>query len=248
MEQAEHGMLILGSQAICRDDGAYIIDHSAKLAEKFDMVRDDWNGFNILHKAASRVGALDIGFVPGKGGLDVKAMVQPGALDVLYLLGADEISMDGLKDTFVIYQGHHGDKGASHADVVLPGCAYTEKSGTYVNTEGRVQQTRVAVGPPGDAREDWKIVRALAEELGINLPYDTINEIRQRMIEGNPVFANLDQAIPGEWHTYEEWDEIQENPLLPWSGNFYMSDPISRHSTTMAQCAREQGRAGGSDA
>ena len=154
-----------------------------------------WNGFNVLHTAAARVGGLDLGFVPGKGGLDVEAMLDAasnGKIDVIYLLGADEIDMERLGNAFVIYQGSHGDKGAHRADVILPGAAYTEKDGTYVNTEGRVQMTARAVFPPGEAREDWKILRALSGVLGTPLPFDTSQQLRARMYEAHPHLALLD--------------------------------------------------------
>ena len=133
------------------------------------MVRRDWNGFNVLHRAAARVGGLDLGFLPGPGGRDVAGIlagVPSGEIEVLYLLGADELDLADTGSAFVIYQGHHGDRGAARADVVLPGAAYTEKDATYVNTEGRVQLGRRAVFPPGEAREDWAILRALSGALG----------------------------------------------------------------------------------
>ena len=145
---------------------------AAKLALDFGAVKDGWNGFGVLHDTASRVGALDIGFAAGAGGLSAAQMTTFGTLDVLFLLGADEIKVpDG---TFVVYIGTHGDRGAHRADVILPGAAYTEKSGIYVNTEGRVQMANRAAFPPGEAREDWAIIRALSEVLGKKLPYDSL--------------------------------------------------------------------------
>src|SRR6202042_1521616 len=148
-----------------------------------------WNGFAILHTAAARVGGLDLGFVPGQAGLDAAAMSQAGALDVIFNLGADEI--DFAPGAFVIYQGSHGDRGAARADVILPGAAYTEKSGLYVNTEGRVQRSLLAVYPPGEAREDWKIVRAFSEMVGRTLPYDTLDALRARLEQVNPAFGRI---------------------------------------------------------
>ncbi len=148
------------------------------IAEACDLIRPDWNGFNVLHRAAARVGALDIGFVPGGGGKDVAGIVdgcRSGSVELLYLLGADELDFANTGSAFVIYQGHHGDRGAARADVVLPGCAYTEKDATYVNTEGRVQLGRRAVFPPGEAREDWAILRALSGVLGRPLPFDSLH-------------------------------------------------------------------------
>ena len=136
---------------------------------------DEWAGLSILHTAASRVGGLDIGFVPGEGGLGARDMLRPPAkaLDLLFLLGADEIDR-ARTAPFVVYIGTHGDAGAHRADVILPGAAYTEKSGTWVNTEGRVQLGNRAAFPPGDAREDWSILRALSGVLGKTLPFDSL--------------------------------------------------------------------------
>ena len=150
---------------------------TAKLALDFGAVKDGWNGFAVLHDTASRVGALDIGFAAGSGGLNAAQMTTFGTLDVLFLLGADDVKVpDG---TFVIYIGTHGDRGAHRADVILPGAAYTEKSGIYVNTEGRVQMANRAAFPPGEAREDWAIIRALSDALGKKLPYDSLGVLRQ---------------------------------------------------------------------
>ena len=165
---AERPMILLGSGAVARDDGAAVFGLARQVAEKNSMIRDNWNGFNILHRAASRVGGMDIGFLPGDGGRDVASIIDgagKGEIDLVWLLGADEIDMDGLGNAFVIYQGHHGDAGAHRADVILPGAAYTEKAATWVNTEGRVQHGRRANDPPGDAREDWTILRAYSDVL-----------------------------------------------------------------------------------
>ena len=159
-------------------DGAAVAALAAKTAVDLGAVKPDWNGFCVLHNAASRVGALDIGFVPGAGGLTATQMAETGALDVLFLLGADEIEI--AHGPFVVYIGTHGDRGAHRADVILPGAAYPEKSGLFVNTEGRVQMAERAAFPPGDAREDWAILRALSDVLGRKLPYDSLAQLRRR--------------------------------------------------------------------
>ncbi|HRC26934.1 MAG TPA: NADH-quinone oxidoreductase subunit NuoG, partial [Alphaproteobacteria bacterium] len=185
LEKAERPLMILGAGAFLRADGAAVQALAHDLAERFGVVREGWNGFNVLQLAASRVGALDIGFLPSGGAMDIHAMLEGtrnGRIKALYLLGVDEFDMraaTGWK-TFVVYQGHHGDAGAARADVILPGAAYTEKDGLYVNTEGRVQAARRAVFPPGQAREDWAILRALSEVLGKTLPYDSLDSIRSR--------------------------------------------------------------------
>ena len=149
----------------------------------------------MLHTAASRVGALEIGFVPGEGGLNAAAMAKPGALDVLFLLGADEIDVP--PGAFVVYIGTHGDNGAHRADVILPGAAYPEKSGLYVNTEGRVQMANRASFPPGDAREDWSILRALSDVLGAKLPYDSLAALRAALFKERPQLARIGQIVAG---------------------------------------------------
>ena len=164
LKGAKNPIVLVGAGAAARHDGAAVLALAAKLALEFGAIKDGWNGFGVLHNAASTVGALDIGFAPGKGGLSAAQMTTFGTLDVLFSLGADEIKVpDG---TFVVYIGTHGDRGAHRADVILPGAAYTEKSGIYVNTEGRVQMANRAAFPPGDAREDWAIIRALSDVLG----------------------------------------------------------------------------------
>ena len=240
LKAAERPMLILGSGALTRPDGAQILATARRLAENCGLVVDGWNGFNVLHRAAARVGGLDLGLVPGAGGHDVAAMVEgaaKGEIDVIYLLGADEIDMSALGDAFVIYQGHHGDAGANRADVILPGAAYTEKNATYVNTEGRAQMGRLAVHPPGQAREDWTIIRALSQVVGKTLAYDTVDQVRARMIEINPNFAHLDAVEPAPWGDFGTDGELDPAPLAASIGNFYMTDPISRASATMARCA-----------
>src|SRR4029077_18486587 len=186
LRNAKNPMIVVGQGALARPDGARVLGTARRIAESGGLVREDWNGFNVLHRAAARVGGLDLGFVPGAGGRDVKGIIaacQSGDIEVLYLLGADEIDTIVLGAAFVHYQGHHGDRGARRANVVLPGAAYTEKDGTYINTEGRVQLARRAVFPPGEAREDWKIVRALSGAIGRSLPFDTLRELRRQMWE-----------------------------------------------------------------
>jgi NADH-quinone oxidoreductase subunit G len=211
-----------------------------RLAASVGALTDDWHGFNVLHTAAARVGALDLGFVPGRNGKSLTQMLD-GGVDVLWLLGADEFDTGRIgAGTFVVYQGHHGDAGAARADVILPGAAYTEKQGTYVNTEGRVQRSLLAVYPPGEAREDWKILRAFSEVAGHTLPYDTIDALRVRLEQVNPVFGRVgflprfgctDQSGPSG-----DPAALSDAPFEPAIANYYQTDPISRASPTMAAC------------
>ena len=239
LKAAKNPLIILGMGALARSDGAAVLALARELADKLGAVRDDWNGFAVLHTAAARVGGLDLGLVPGEGGRDVEGVLagcEKGEIAAVYLLAADEIDTKRLGKAFVIYQGHHGDAGAHRADVVLPGAAYTEKPGTYVNTEGRVQLARRAAYPPGDAREDWAILRALSERLGKTLPYDTLDQVRDRLVHISKSFAAIDQQQAGGWGTFGAAGPLGDAMFVSPIGNFYMTCAISRSSRTMAEC------------
>ncbi len=242
LKNAERPMLILGMGALSRPDGAAVLAATRKLAEQTGMIRDadGWNGFNVLHTAAARVGGLELGFAPaknGKGTNEILDAAAGGSVSIIYLLGADEIETSKLGNAFVIYQGHHGDAGASRADVILPGAAYSEKNATYVNTEGRVQRTRLAAFPPGEAREDWKIIRVLSERLGKSLPYNSLDEVRERLVMVNGNFTDaLDGIVPASWGNFGQEGSMDPSPFVSPIKNFYMTDPISRASVTMAKC------------
>ena len=239
---AKKPMIIVGQAALARPDGAAVLVASWRLAAQVGALTNDWHGFNVLHTAAARVGGLDLGFVPGANGKVLDAMMG-GGVDLLWLLGADEFDTSRIgAETFVVYQGHHGDAGAHRADVILPGAAYTEKNGTYVNTEGRVQRGFKAIYPPGEAREDWTILRAFSEVVGHKLPYDTIEAVRARMEQVNVVFSHIgflprfgaaDQTGPSG-----DPAMLSDRPLVPAIANYYQTDPISRSSPTMAACTQ----------
>ena len=248
LKRAKRPMLILGAAAVTRSDGNAVLAAVRDIVKRYDMVQDGdeeagvtpWNGCNVLHTAASRVGALDLGLVPGQGGQDVAGMIKAagkGDIEVLYLLGADEVDVSGLGNAFVIYQGHHGDAGAPRADVILPGAAYTEKNATYVNTEGRPQRAKLAVFPPGDAKEDWKILRALSEAIGHKLPLDTLSQVRARMVEIAPHLADIDMIQETPWQGVGRVGKFLASPLTSPVTDFYRTDPISRASPTMAECS-----------
>jgi NADH-quinone oxidoreductase subunit G len=244
LRDAKQPMIIVGQAALARPDGAAVLAAAWRLAANVGGLTPEWHGFNVLHTAAARVGALDLGFVPGTHGKSLAQMLN-GGVDVLWLLGADEFDTSQIgANTFVVYQGHHGDAGAARADVILPGAAYTEKPGTYVNTEGRVQRGFLAVYPPGDAREDWKILRAFSELVGHMLPYDTIDALRARLDQVNPAFGRIgflprfgctDQSGPSG-----DPAALSEVPFEPAITNYYQTDPISRASPTMAACTTTQ--------
>jgi NADH-quinone oxidoreductase subunit G len=240
LRDAERPMLIVGMGALTRADGAAILDCARRIAESTGMIRDSWNGFNVLHTAAARVGGLDLGFVPASGGRDVRGILddaEAGEIDFLYLLGADELDTSRLGSAFVVYQGHHGDAGAHRADVILPGAAYTEKDAIYVNLEGRAQGAWFACKLPGEAREDWAILRALSETLGRTLPVNSLADVRRRLIEANAVFATPDKIVKSAWTSFGAPGPINDTPFEPAIENFYLTNPICRASVTMAQCA-----------
>jgi NADH-quinone oxidoreductase subunit G len=240
LRNAKTPMLILGSRATARTDGAAIHGLARRVAETCGLVKDGWNGFNLLHDAAARVGALELGFVPGEGGRDLAGILDgasKGEIEAVYLLGADEIDMARLGGAFVIYQGSHGDAGAHRADVILPGAAYTEKNATWVNTEGRVQLGRRSLFPPGDAREDWTILRALSDVLGQRLPYDNLGQLRAAMVAAAPALAHVDGIMPAEWTAFGADGAVDVAPFVPVNFDFYLTNPICRASKTMAECS-----------
>jgi NADH-quinone oxidoreductase subunit G len=240
--RAEQPAVIVGPGAYARPDGGAVLRKIAELARTFEVVKDGWNGWNVIHTAAARVGALDLGFLPRAGGLSAVEMVKPGAVDVLFLLGADEIETSA-SGAFKVYLGSHGDRGAHGADVILPGAAYTEKPGLYVNMEGRVQQAARAVFPKGEAREDWAILRALSDRVGATLPYDTLGQLRARLFAEHPTFGQIDYVAGAA--TAGSFDlgaigadgEVGDQPFVSPIEDFYLTNPIARASVTMAECS-----------
>ena len=242
---AKAPVVIVGSEALQREDGGAVMRFTQQIGDKLRQSSGcghDWAVVNVLHRVASQVAALDLGYNPGV------AEVRQAKPKVLWLLGADAgaITREDLpEDCFVIYQGHHGDEGAAIADCVLPGAAYTEKQGTYVNMEGRAQQTFPALAPPGEARVDWKIIRVISEVLDEKLPYDKINELRARMAEVSPNLVrygsvehanfykqSLDLARKVSSQLTAQPIDVSKKVLE----EFYQTDSISRASPTMAKC------------
>src|SRR6185312_5843884 len=230
---------LIGQGALARKDGQGILSAFAKAAVSSGVIADGWNGFSMLHTAASRVGALDVGAVPGKGGLAAQEMAEQNAVKVLFLLGADEVEVpDG---AFVVYLGTHGDRGAHRADVILPGAAYTEKSAIYVNTEGRPQLANRAAFPPGDAREDWAILRALSDAMGAKLPYDSLAALRQAMFAAHPHLMRIGEIAPGDAADIGKLAKLGGDagkaPFKSSVTDFYLTNPIARASAVMAECS-----------
>ena len=237
LKAAKKPMIILGSGAVSQKDGAAILKLAHDIADKYGMIKKDWNGFNILHHAASRVGAMDLGLVT-KGGVEgILDGAASGDIEVVFNLGADEIDTSRLEKAFVIYQGSHGDEGVKQADVILPGCAYTEKPGTYVNMEGRVQIASRAIFGPGEAREDWAIIRALSERLGSVLPYDSIAELRAKMVAEHPQFLHVDEPPKETWVDFGVAGKVSAGPITNLIDDFYQTNPIARSSKVMADCS-----------
>ncbi|KAH7413356.1 NADH-ubiquinone oxidoreductase 78 kDa subunit mitochondrial precursor [Cadophora sp. MPI-SDFR-AT-0126] len=244
---AKKPMIIVGSGVTDHADAKAIYEMVGAFVEKnaANFLTEEWNGYNVLQRSASRAGAYEVGFTTPSTAV---AETKP---KFVWLLGADEVdAADIPKDAFVVYQGHHGDRGAQLADVVLPGAAYTEKSGTYVNTEGRVQMTRAATSLPGASRTDWKIIRAASEFMGAALPYDDVAQLRDRMVEISPALASYDIVEPVALKQLSKVQLVDQNkgskatgaPFKKVIENFYFTDVISRSSPTMARCsaAKEQ--------
>ncbi|CAF1290213.1 unnamed protein product, partial [Didymodactylos carnosus] len=248
LSSAKRPLIILGSAMFQRQDTESVYAATVSLANKLRSSLADenkeWRIFNVLHRYASQVAALDLGYKP-----DVKSIIELKP-KILYLFGADEglIKRQDLpNDCYIIYQGHHGDRGALMADAILPGAAYTEKQGIYANTEGRAQQTRLAVTPPGKAREDWKIIRALAEVCGLTLPYNDIDDVRSRIDQVAPNLTRINTIEEANYFK-QNADLLQNHktsftdsaltPPITELKDFYMTDPISRASLTMAKCVK----------
>jgi NADH-quinone oxidoreductase subunit G len=231
-------MIIVGQAALTRPDGAVLLAALAKAALEIGAVKDGWNGFNVLHTAAARVGGLDIGFVPGEGAHCATAMTNGGA-ELLFNLGADEI--DVAPGAFVVYIGTHGDRGAHRADVILPSAAYPEMSGLYVNTEGRVQRSDRAAFPPGDAREGWAIFRALSDVLGKRLPFDSLSALRAALVAAHPHFAAVGEITTADAATLNNLAGLSgafdKAPFGQTISDFYLTNPIARASAVMAECS-----------
>ncbi|KAG7151255.1 NADH-ubiquinone oxidoreductase 78 kDa subunit like protein [Verticillium longisporum] len=240
LQAAKNPMIIVGSGVTDHADAKAFYETVGTFVDKnaANFITPEWNGYNVLQRAASRAGAFEVGFVTPSAEV---AATKP---KFVWLLGADEFdAADIPKDAFVVYQGHHGDRGAEIADIVLPGAAYTEKAGTYINTEGRVQMTRAATSLPGASRTDWKILRAASEFLGVPLTYDDVSQVRDRMAEISPALAAYDVVEPVSLQQLSKVQLVDQNkgskptgaPLKKVIDNFYFTDVISRSSPTMAR-------------
>lgn len=244
LKSASKPMIIIGDAVLTRPDSHGILSILHDIAKKYGVVGSEWNGFNILHNHASMVAALDLGFYSGKDGTgtaDILKATKKGDIKALYLLAADDIDIGEIgKDCFVIYQGHQGDSSVSRADVILPEAAYTEQDGIFVNMEGRPQYARAAISPLGQARESWDIIVSLAKSLDMPIHVNNLAEVRNMMAKENEVFANIDEIISMPFVQFRSPIKIAKTPLQKVEMNYYMTDPISRASVTMARCAKMQ--------
>jgi NADH-quinone oxidoreductase subunit G len=241
LDKSKKPLFLIGENFLNRRDGEGILGRIREIAKKYNSFTDKWNGLGVLHSSANRVGALEVGFVPRDTGLNTEGIidgVKSNHIKLLWLLGVDDINLNKKIKTFIVYQGHHGDKGAELADLILPGSAYTEKDATYLNTEGRVQRTNAAVSPPGDAREDWKIIRAFSGFVNKVLPYDNIMQLRNRLSDFNKSLVIENSLIKASIADIGNTSiKLDKDIVKPTTINYFMTCPISRASETMAKCS-----------
>jgi NADH-quinone oxidoreductase subunit G len=240
LKKAKRPLILVGQGALNRPDGEAILAGTAKLAVETGATTRDWNGYSILHTAAAAVGGLDIGFVPGEGGSATAEMLAN--MELLFLLGCDELDLSGVSGT-IVYIGSHGDNGASKADIVLPGSAYSEKPGIYVNTEGRVQMASRAIFAPNEAKEEWAIFRALSGIVGKPLAFDSLPQLRDQLIRDHPLFQFPDEIAVASADHIAALAKSSEGKFgaKAFEGvidDFYLTNPIARASRVMAECSR----------
>ena len=240
LKAAKRPLIVVGNAVTARPDGAAILSVIARLAVEVGAVGPEWNGFSVLHTAASRVAALDLGVVPAAGGKST-AEILSGACEVVILVGADEIDTSKLGSSFVVYLGTHGDKGAHAASVILPGAAYTEKAGLWMNTEGRLQRGQRATFPVGEAREDWAVLRALSALVGKTLPFDSLAELRAKLVAVHPTFAGVDEIAAARHEDVaslaSKGASVGGAAFAGAVNDFYLTNPIARASKVMAECS-----------
>jgi NADH-quinone oxidoreductase subunit G len=227
--KAQRPAVIVGGGALKLAQGATL-----GLVDALGLIKDGWNGYNVLHISAARMGGLMLGYAQKNGMADV-AQAAP---KLVFLLGAEDVAAETLSGSFKVYVGHHGDTGAAMADVILPAAAYSEKSGTYVNLEGRVQRGDRAVFAPGDAREDWAILRALSDVLGHTLPFDTFDALRAKMVAEFPALGQVGQIATFDW-SVPQLDRSASGEIAYPIQDFYLTNAIARASDTMHRCSSE---------
>ncbi len=240
LEKAEKPMLILGHDMLLGANGALVLNYAKKIAEKYNMIQDTWNGFNFLSKSTGLVNGLEAGFVSENGVEDILQKTENGEIKMVFLHGVDDhIDFSKLNNAFVVYIGSHGDIGAHNADVILPAAAYSEKNAIYVNLERRPQSTKTAIFAPNQAQEDWKIILQLAQKLDLDLGFKDLKELRKNLAGFNNIFENLDKIQKANWVKSVEITGAITDKLLANDFDFYLTNPIARSSRTLNKCSAE---------
>tara|TARA_B100001939_G_scaffold314398_1_gene298814 strand:+ start:1569 stop:3629 length:2061 start_codon:yes stop_codon:yes gene_type:complete len=232
-------LMIIGQGALKGDEGEDYLNLCIELANKYNFLKNDWNGFNVLHTAASRPGAMEIGFLPGERGKDLDQIIngyKEGDISTLFLLGADEIEISEKTDCFVIYQGHHGDKGANIADLILPSPSFNEQNGLFINTEGRIQESIRATFPIGEAKEDWEIISLISKKMGLENIDNSFEDLRSGLFQSFPHLADIDMCLSGEKLPEKiERKDIKQHVFKNSLNNFWLSNSITRSSRLMCE-------------
>jgi NADH-quinone oxidoreductase subunit G len=232
-------IMIIGQGALKGDEGEDYLNLCIELANKYNFLKNDWNGFNVLHTAASRPGAMEIGFLPKERGKDLDQIIdgyKKGDISTLFLLGADEIEISEKTDCFVIYQGHHGDKGANIADLILPSPSFNEQNGLFINTEGRIQESIRATFPIGEAKEDWEIISLISKKMGLENIDNSFEDLRSSLFQSFPHLADIDMCLSGEKLPEKiERKDIKQHVFKNSLNNFWLSNSITRSSRLMCE-------------
>lgn len=246
LQNSKRPILILGSNILNQSNGAEILSLAMEIAHKYNFVSEDFNGFNLLHDNSSIVGALDIGFISQNSAIHRASILEKcesKKIKLLYLLGDDSVNPIYTQNSFVVYQGSHGDAGAAMADVILPAATYTEKDAIYVNTEGRPQTTTRAVFAPGDAKEDWQLILNIANNLGIDLGFKDLASLRAIASSINPIFANINSVAKNNWELIEKPKAANDNQEINCrKNNFFKSNIIAKNSKILDNCHKELSR------
>ena len=232
-------IMIIGQGALKGDEGEDYLNLCIELANKYNFLKNDWNGFNVLHTAASRPGAMEIGFLPKERGKHLDQIIdgyKKGDISTLFLLGADEIEISEKTDCFVIYQGHHGDKGANIADLILPSPSFNEQNGLFINTEGRIQESIRATFPIGEAKEDWEIISLISKKMGLENIDNSFEDLRSSLFQSFPHLADIDMCLSGEKLPEKiERKDIKQHVFKNSLNNFWLSNSITRSSRLMCE-------------
>ena len=240
LSNSKNPMLILGQDMVARKDGKEIVNLAKQIAEKFNMIQNDWNGFNFLSKSTGLINGLEVGFTNKSTSEEIFNQIDSNAIKMVILHSVDDdIDLGKLKDTFVVYIGSHGDQSAQIADVILPAAAYSEKDATYINVEGRSQKASQAISAPGQAKQDWLIIKELADKLDIDLGFKSLSELRNLIYSQNPTLMQLDIITQSEWIKSNDSSDLLEEKLFIKPFDFYLTNPITRASRTLNKCSDE---------